>query len=506
MNNSRFYLAVAGGITAFFLLTGSGVCLEVTVDDGGPGFTKGGSGWAGYLARKQTSQEGDCLRNGIWFNALSSCEYRPVLPDSGEYEVYVWWPDRYGIVLNVPYIVHYSGGSEKVLVNQGSGYMPVTWKLIGKWTFDKGSTGYVEVQNRSTSEGWVYVYADAIKFVYVGAATLNNPPTAIIDYVTPNSAKQGQAVSFKGSGDDTDGVITGYEWRSSIDGVISTSSLFTKSDLSVGAHTIYLKVMDDDNAWSSEVSQSLTITSSGQPQQPISKVPSLMRFQGRLTDSSGNPLNGLYSVIFRIYDSEIGGNLKWNETQTGIVVSEGVFSALLGKAVPLNLNFDRDYWLSTEIETNGEMSPRQRIASVGYAFRAETVNKGAIVYSGHGDISDGFFENVYIHLDGEPRSVKLYFWGEVSAGYPEDVAVSIDGVDKTQSLLQMANGNWKRTETAFGNGLSTHPLVAGANGVTGTGELDITSFIAWPQREHKITFSQSASNKASIRYDVYIKY
>jgi hypothetical protein len=93
-------------------------------------------------------------------------------------------------------------------------------------------------------------------------------PTAIIDSITPDPAEQGtDTVSFTGHGTDPDGSVVAYNWRSSIDGQLSTSTSFTKpaSELSVGTHTLYFKVQDDDGAWSTEVSEDLTINSANPP-------------------------------------------------------------------------------------------------------------------------------------------------------------------------------------------------------------------------------------------------
>jgi hypothetical protein len=102
-------------------------------------------------------------------------------------------------------------------------------------------------------------------------------------------------------------------------------------------------------------------------------VPHLINYQGRLTDSSGKPLEGTHNLTFRIYDAENAGNLLWEETQS-VLLQKGVFSVLLGGVTNLDLPFDKPYWL--EIKVNNEvMSPRQRIASVGYAIRAENAEK-----------------------------------------------------------------------------------------------------------------------------------
>ncbi len=101
------------------------------------------------------------------------------------------------------------------------------------------------------------------------------------------------------------------------------------------------------------------------------QVPRLINYQGKLTDTSGNPVaDGNYSITLRIYDADAGGNLLWEETQS-ILVQKGIFSCLLGGVTNLDLAFDRPYWLAIKVGSDAEMTPRQQIASAGYAFRAE---------------------------------------------------------------------------------------------------------------------------------------
>lgn len=70
----------------------------------------------------------------------------------------------------------------------------------------------------------------------------------------------GGTINFKGSGSGGSGGVNGYQWRSSIDGIISKKAEFSISNLSVGNHTIYFKVMDGSNKWSKEVKVDIQIT------------------------------------------------------------------------------------------------------------------------------------------------------------------------------------------------------------------------------------------------------
>ncbi len=101
-------------------------------------------------------------------------------------------------------------------------------------------------------------------------------------------------------------------------------------------------------------------------------IPQYLNFQGYLTDHSGNPLNGEFSITFSLYDSPSGGTPLWTETQT-VTVTNGIFSVRLGSSSPLTLPFDKQYWLGVRLEgESSEMSPRQPLSSVAYAYRALT--------------------------------------------------------------------------------------------------------------------------------------
>lgn len=103
-------------------------------------------------------------------------------------------------------------------------------------------------------------------------------------------------------------------------------------------------------------------------------VPRLINYQGTLTDpATGNPVpNGQYQMTFSIYSSDIGGNPLWQETQQ-VTVQNGVFNVLLGSQNPLDVGIFQSSirYLGVKVGTDNEMTPRQRLASVPYAFQAE---------------------------------------------------------------------------------------------------------------------------------------
>jgi len=95
------------------------------------------------------------------------------------------------------------------------------------------------------------------------------PPVAFIDAISPSPAIVGETVSFTGHGEDPDGTITGYEWRSDLDGLLSADPAFSTASLSAGLHSIRFKVKDDDDQWSTEISKVLQIDVN---QPPVAKL------------------------------------------------------------------------------------------------------------------------------------------------------------------------------------------------------------------------------------------
>ncbi len=105
----------------------------------------------------------------------------------------------------------------------------------------------------------------------------NTLPTASITSPSDGGTyTEGDTISFSGTGNDAeDGTLTGSSlvWTSSIDGEIGTGTSFTRSDLSVGTHTITLTATDSEGATGSD-SVSITISSAGTyPDTVIDTIP-----------------------------------------------------------------------------------------------------------------------------------------------------------------------------------------------------------------------------------------
>jgi hypothetical protein len=113
------------------------------------------------------------------------------------------------------------------------------------------------------------------------------------------------------------------------------------------------------------------------------QVPNAINYQGLLTDASGNPADGTFTIVFGIYSSAAGGTALYSETQS-LAVRRGVLTALIGSVTPLPPEvFAEGGERFLEITVNGTtLTPRRPFTSVPYAFRAQRSAEG-----GEGDVT-----------------------------------------------------------------------------------------------------------------------
>jgi hypothetical protein len=101
-------------------------------------------------------------------------------------------------------------------------------------------------------------------------------------------------------------------------------------------------------------------------------VPPLIRYQGTAVDTQGVPLEGPYTLKFRLYPSATGGTAAWTETHDPVPIDKGHFAVLLGSVAPLTaMDWTQPCWLSVQVNGEPELSPRQQITSVPTAIVAD---------------------------------------------------------------------------------------------------------------------------------------
>jgi len=147
-------------------------------------------------------------------------------------------------------------------------------------------------------------------------------------------------------------------------------------------------------------------------------VGAIVPIQGRLTDASGSPINGSRSITFRLYDVASGGTALCSDTDTVNVVN-GLFNANMDNCSGEDIN-GRQLYLGIQVSGDPEMTPRQAIYAVPYAW---SLRPGAIIggsgagdgllylYDGSGNQTiklDAGHGAVYLGGDGDDGDVIIY--------------------------------------------------------------------------------------------------
>jgi|GEM_PF-382130 len=241
---------------------------EIILDNG-----DGGTSFTGVW--KPSTAAGSFGGDSLWGISGSEYTWHAALPETGNYEVYLWWTAPENRAPDAPIEIVTSGGSEIVRIDQrvNGG----RWNLLGQFPFTGEGGGKVTLKAEKSSH-WIFNYlpewmqpatycADAVKFIFIPEPDdneepepgENEKPTARIEGLDFSYTFQGNPARFRGAGEDPDGTITGYAWHSSIDGDLSEAGSFTTSSLSTGQHVIAFKVMDDKGAWSDPVEAGIEV-------------------------------------------------------------------------------------------------------------------------------------------------------------------------------------------------------------------------------------------------------
>ena len=131
---------------------------------------------AGFAAMKPTytgtenpfstgsARKAECVMFGA--KNRPEAEWRPEIPERGEYAVYISYKTLPESTSAAHYTVHHMGGKTEFIVNQKMG--GGTWIYLGTFEFDKGAEGYVTLSGMTPAglehEKGSVVTADAVRF------------------------------------------------------------------------------------------------------------------------------------------------------------------------------------------------------------------------------------------------------------------------------------------------------------------------------------------------------
>ncbi|MEM7130411.1 MAG: hypothetical protein AAF702_29065 [Chloroflexota bacterium] len=125
------------------------------------------------------------------------------------------------------------------------------------------------------------------------------------------------------------------------------------------------------------------------------QMPTLMSYQGTLSDAEGNQLSGTFDLTIRLYadvTAAVGSEI-WREDHTGITVRDGEFSLTLGDITPLTqaVFAGQDRFIGVTVAGFDEMVPRQRLVHVPFAIEAQhAILADTASNANNADTLDGF--------------------------------------------------------------------------------------------------------------------
>jgi sugar lactone lactonase YvrE len=185
--------------------------------------------------------------------------------DANEDLVYLWnTPQVTGLMSDITV-----DGQGNLLVSSSfSGVYKYTpdGLYLGKWGANFGFS-YGESQNVA-GVAWVSNISVVVSDKFNNRIQIFRPmtytrPIATITHISAPSIGQGETVTIRGMGQDSDETptIAAYRWTSSKDGVVGTTETLTRTaaSLSSGTHRVTLEVQDNEGEWSEPVAISVFV-------------------------------------------------------------------------------------------------------------------------------------------------------------------------------------------------------------------------------------------------------
>jgi hypothetical protein len=191
------------------------------------------------------------------------------------------------------------------------------------------------------------------------------------------------------------------------------------------------------------------------------QIPGTISYQGVLTDTTGKvKSDGAYLFTFRLYDVASGGSSIWSEPNKSLQVKGGLFSTLLGSAVPFGgaVDFKEPYWLGIEVSGGGELSPRVPFSSVAYGFRSMKTDTADVAVT----VKDTSITTSKLRNNAVTS-------GKIAVG---QVVKSINTLKDSVTLLAGTNVSI----TQGGNTLTIAASGGGSGNVSGTGSVGQVAF------------------------------
>ena len=201
----------------------------------------------------------------------------------------------------------------------------------------------------------------------------------------------------------------------------------------------------------------------------VSAIPQTINVHGKLSNSSGS-LEGIYQMNFSIYNSSTGEDPLYEKFVNVTTDGSGVYNAILDD---VNLSFSEQYYLGIAVENDTEMVPRINLTSSPYAYIAQNVSAGGIIFDENIDMGSqnittkgtGFFGFLgslatrvsKLWVDEINATGNIVTVGNVSAGYYIGDGSQLTGTGTGDAYYEFGANNFNGS----GNFVTTGNITGG---------------------------------------------
>ncbi len=171
----------------------------------------------------------------------------------------------------------------------------------------------------------------------------------------------------------------------------------------------------------------------------FAEIPPLLNHQGRLLDSSGQPVTGQLTITFSIWDDPAAGLEFWSETQD-VQLEGGQFNVGLGGVSPIDpSSFSSDQldnlFLQMQVAGEAPFSPRIPLASVPFSFFSKRI-------VGDVETSQGFLK--IRDSESDPVDVILQ-----ASGNDAGIAIGEEGVQRVAIVVTPSSSSMFLVDSFF---------------------------------------------------------